>query len=141
MGKGQFVFGAAVFASSVALFAACGGNDDVQVLKSSVSSTASSGGSATGGGGGATMDAGPDIGMPSDTYPAPHGPPPTVITFNGPVLKAPKIQPIFFSNDDPMMTASIVDFVSKVGATMYWAANVTEYGVGAATALPTVQLT
>ena len=41
-----------------------------------------------------------DIGQPSDVYPAPHQAPPKVVTFGGDVMSTPKIQPIFFSNDD-----------------------------------------
>ncbi len=81
-----------------------------------------------------------DIGQPSDTYPAPHQPPPKVINFGGPVLKSPKIQPIFFSNDDPDYVAKVTDFVTKLGPTNYWAAVTSEYGVGPSEALPAVQL-
>jgi hypothetical protein len=79
---------------------------------------------------------------PTFPYPALLPPdPPQVITLGGPVLTGAKIVPIFFAADDPTTTASIADFVSKVGATKYWIANVAEYGAGAATGLPPVQLT
>ena len=87
---------------------------------------------ATGGSGGSTN------GMPSDVYPAPHPAPPKVVSYGGPVLKNPKIVPIFFSNDNPTFTAQIADYNDKVGATAYWAANTVEYGVGPATGLPPV---
>jgi hypothetical protein len=83
---------------------------------------------------------GTGIGEPSDVYPAPHPPAPTVIDFGGKVLTAPKIVPIYFSNDTAAMKASINDFTSKVGATAYWAATTAEYGVGPATALPGIEI-
>jgi hypothetical protein len=79
--------------------------------------------------------------MPSNVYPAPHPAPPYVETYGGPVLASPRIVPVFFSNDDPTMVTELKDFVSKVGATKYWAANTTEYGVGPATGAPPVDLT
>ncbi|MFO0591475.1 MAG: hypothetical protein U0441_28255 [Polyangiaceae bacterium] len=81
-----------------------------------------------------------DIGQPSDVYPAPHQAPPKVVTFGGDVMSAPKIQPIFFSNDDPTYVASVTDFVSKIGPTKYWAAVTAEYGVGPASSLSPVML-
>jgi hypothetical protein len=113
---------------------------------STTTSTSSSGQGGAGGGGtssagGGSQGGGGGNGMPSDMYPAPHAKPPQVANYGGPVLKSPKIQPIFFSNDDAASVASLTDFVNKVGPTKYWEANTTEYGVGAATALPVVNLT
>jgi hypothetical protein len=83
--------------------------------------------------GGANGDAG---------YPAfPPPDPPQVQDYGGPVLKAPKITPVFFATDDPATTAKVQDFVSKVGATNYWSAINTEYGVGPATMGTPIQLT
>src|SRR5580704_8110606 len=76
----------------------------------------------------------------STMYPAPHPPPPQVISGGGPVLASPRIVPIFFSNDDPTEEGQIQDFVAQVGATSYWTAAVSEYGVGPATAVPPVEL-
>jgi hypothetical protein len=67
--------------------------------------------------------------------------PPQVVSLGGPVMASPKIVPIFFATDDPSTTAKIADFVAKVGQTKYWLANVAEYGGGAATGLPPIQLT
>jgi len=130
---------------------ACGGS----ITETSGSSTDTGGGGA-GGGGGATGGATTttdtpstttgettttvDIGEPSEVYPAAHQPPPKVVNFGGPVLKDPKIQPIFFSNDDPDYVAKVTDFVTLLGPTNYWAAVTSEYGVGPSTALPAVQL-
>ncbi len=66
---------------------------------------------------------------------------PQVVDLGGPVMPTPKIVPVFFADDDAMTTASLADFVSKVGQTQYWKAFTTEYGVGAATGLPTIELT
>src|SRR6185436_19204247 len=73
---------------------------------------------------------GPDIGQPSDKYPAPFPSPPQVVWYGGPVLKAPKIVPIFFSNYDTTLASSIEDFVSKLGPSQYWTATTQEYTVG-----------
>jgi hypothetical protein len=79
---------------------------------------------------------------PSFPYPAllPANPP-QVISLGGPVMSAPKIIPVFFATDDPTTTAQIADFVSMVGQTKYWIANVAEYGGGAATGMTPIQLT
>jgi hypothetical protein len=90
-------------------------------------------------------DSGPDVKAadvaPGLPYPAsPPMDPPQVITLGGPVLKSPKIVPIYFTSDDPTMTAQFLDFVSKVGQSKYWLDNVTEYGAGAATSLTPIEL-
>ncbi len=64
-----------------------------------------------------------------------------MITGGGPVLASPKIVPIFFATDDTTTTASLADFVNKVGATQYWKAAVTEFGVGPAASATPIQLT
>jgi hypothetical protein len=90
----------------------------------------------------------PSDGAPSDIpsidagpYPAegPHDPP-QVVSFGGPVLKSPKIVPIFFASDDSATTAIIADFVAKVGQSKYWITIVSEYGAGGATSLPPIAL-
>jgi hypothetical protein len=80
-------------------------------------------------------------GKPSTDYPAPFPAPPQVQDFGGPVLASPKIVPVFFSSDDQTFVAQVVDFDTKVGQSAYWTAAVSEYGVGPATATPTVLLT
>ena len=102
---------------------------------SSTAATTSTTSSTTGGTGGS------DIGNPSTTYPAPHPVPPHVQDYGGPVLAQPRIVPVFFSNDDPDYVAQLEDFLSKVGATQYWAANTQEYGIGPATSTAPVLLT
>jgi hypothetical protein len=64
-----------------------------------------------------------------------------VITGSGPVLAMPKIVPVFFSNDDMAVVGQLVTFLGAVGATKYWNATTSEYGVGPATATPAVMLT
>jgi hypothetical protein len=86
------------------------------------------------------VDAGPDIGVPSDVYPAKHSAPPKVVTLGGPTMTKPVIVPVYFNNDDKALTDKVTDFANKVGQTPYWKANVAEYGVAAATGAPPVQL-
>jgi hypothetical protein len=107
--------------------------------------TTSSSTTGTGAADAGPADAAPDVdfGMPSTTYPAPHMAPPQVVNSvsnPGPVLVSPRIVPIFFSNEDPTYLAELEDFVSKVGATKYWAAATAEYGVGPATATAPIVL-
>src|SRR5207253_3645462 len=65
---------------------------------------------------------------------------PTVATQGGPVLTAPKIVPIFFHQDDPMVKLNIGAYCNAIGGSSYWTATVGEYGVGAATSTPVVDL-
>jgi len=71
---------------------------------------------------------------PPQGYPATHPAMPTVANLGGPVVAAPKFIPVTFTvvPADPFVS-QIQDFMSKVGATSYWAGNVAEYGVGPAT--------
>jgi hypothetical protein len=72
--------------------------------------------------------------MPSTVYPAPHPAPPQANDFGaGQVLAAPIIVPIFFANEDPTRRAQLEDFEGKLGASQFWAASATEYGVGSIT--------
>ena len=57
--------------------------------------------------------------------------PPQVVSGGGPVLTAPQIYPVFFSNDDAATVATLADFSLNVGGTPYWTATTSEYGVGA----------
>lgn len=66
---------------------------------------------------------------------------PQVVSGGGPVMATPKIVPVLFAVDDATTKTSIADFVKKVGATEYWKAATTEYGVGAGTGLDPVLLT
>ena len=143
LGVSSLLVGAAACGSTVDDSKLSGGTTSGSGGTSTASSTVASGSTAssssstgTGGAGGAD-----DNGMPSDVYPAPHADTPQAITYGGPVLTAPKIVPVFFAGDDPALVTQLEDFDSKIGGTQYWAANVTEYGVGAATALPPIELT
>lgn len=128
------VFGPLLFVLP-ALFAACGG------------STTSADPAAGGDDAGVTDDAAPqedagpvlDYGAPSDTYPAPHPALPQVVSGGGPILTAPRVVPIFY----PGYThkAEVLDYLSKIGDTPYWSANVSEYGVGKLTAGDPIELT
>jgi hypothetical protein len=132
---------------ALVLTAACSGSVEQQ----QTTSTGDGGSGGSGGTGGATTtttsttSAGGtggtvDNGKPSTDYPAPHPAPPQVITGGGPVLKNPRVVPVFFSNDDATLVPSLKDFVSKLGATNYWKANSEEYGVGTLTAAAPVDL-
>ena len=66
---------------------------------------------------------------------------PQVTSRGGPVLALPKVYPIYFAEDDPTFTAKITDFLSKIGATQYWHATSSEYGVGSLASGPPIQLT
>jgi len=87
----------------------------------------------------------PEVVTPPDAPPpwseAPHGTAPTLVSLGGPVLTAPKIQPIFFANDATMQ-ASIEAFSTQLAASSYWTATTAEYGVGPiAQVLPTIVTT
>ena len=70
----------------------------------------------------------------------PFPPPPQVVSGGGPVLTAPELYPVFFSNDDAATVASLADFTMNVGGTPYWTAATSEYGVGAATGHAAIKL-
>jgi hypothetical protein len=78
-------------------------------------------------------------GAPSDTYPAPHPPLPTLTSSGGPVLEHPKVLPIFFPSYD--YRSEIATFASTLGTTPHWQANGQEYGVGPLTSAKPVDLT
>jgi len=88
-------------------------------------------------------DAGADVdnGTPSATYPAFKIDAPQVVTFGGPTLAAPKLVPVYFANDDTTFTAQLTTFMNKLGQSAFWLPAVSEYGVGAISAAPPVQLT
>ena len=91
------------------------------------------------------VDAGPDVdnGAPSSTYPAFKIDAPQVVnSSNGPVLKAPKVVPVYFANDDTTFTAQITSFLDKLPGSAYWGPGEKEYGVtGALTVTTPIQLT
>jgi hypothetical protein len=90
----------------------------------------------------AVTDAGAEAGTTdtdAGTYPASHPDLPQLVSAGGAVMKAPKLVPVFFPND--AMQAPLTDFVSRLGATDFWKANVAEYGVGAATSKAPIVLT
>lgn len=78
------------------------------------------------------------IGQPSDVYPAPHPPLPTVANLGGPVMTAPVIIPVYFAGDDMGLLGGVTQFIDDVGSTNYWKETTAEYGVGPATSLPPV---
>jgi hypothetical protein len=72
--------------------------------------------------------------VPLDVYPAPHPAMPSVVDLGGQTLTAPNIVPIFYSGD-PSQT-DLVAMVSGLGASSYWSATTSEYGIGPATSSP-----
>jgi hypothetical protein len=72
-------------------------------------------------------------------YPAPHASPPEVVSGGGAVLASAKLVPVFFPNDP--FQAKLTDFAAKIGASQYWVATTSEYGVGPATGESAVVLT
>jgi hypothetical protein len=71
-------------------------------------------------------------------YPAPHAALPTVKTMGGPVLATPKVVPVFFPGF--AFRTDLIDFLPKLGKSAYWKAVATEYGVGALTAMTTIDI-
>ncbi len=72
--------------------------------------------------------------------PAPQFTPtlPQVVSLGGPVIASPSLYPIVFAGDDPKTIAAIQGFVSKLGASKYWAEVTKEYGVGPMTGHPPI---
>lgn len=74
--------------------------------------------------------------QPSPVYPAFRPAAPTVVSGGGPVLRAPRIVPVFVASGAdttwPDERAEI-DFMRRYVASATWRAQVTEYGVGAGT--------
>jgi hypothetical protein len=123
---------ASLLLSSGAFAVACGSSDG-----GAQASSADAGAEAAAAPGDDDAGPGPQAAFPAF---APQDPP-QVQDMGGPVLKAPKIIPVFFHGDDPKMTAQLADFTHKIGQTDYWKAIVTEYGSGPATGLDPIQLT
>lgn len=82
------------------------------------------------------IDAAPPVPFPAFT----PSNSPLVVTSNGPVLKSPRWVPVYFANGDAKQNAAVTDYLKRVGATNYWAAAVTEYGVGPGVSTDPVQL-
>ena len=88
----------------------------------------SDGGASDGGG----ADSSPDAAL------AAHAPQPQVIDLGGTVLTAPKVQLIVYT-EDPLATDAD-DMVTELTQTTTWQEQTGEYGVGALTKLPTIQI-
>ncbi len=140
----------------------CGGDDNLAAPydgsaltdsgqpDSSRSDAATDTGAAPGDAGGdAAQDTSPasdaaDAGDAADAVPFPAAHPDLPLVRNpsgGPVLAHPRIVPILYASDDPTMAGDILQLVSKIGGSTYWAAAMSEYGVGPATAGSTVTIT
>lgn len=79
--------------------------------------------------------------VPAAPFPAFHPELPTIANGGGPVLRAPRIVPVFVSGDgadaglDDTGT-TVMDFLRRYAASATWSAQVAEYGVGPATVAP-----
>jgi len=71
--------------------------------------------------------------------PAPHPPLPRVISLGGPVLTAPKVQPIVYPGDTG--AADVQAFLGDLAQSGVWEQVTAEYGVGPLTVLPAITMT
>jgi hypothetical protein len=78
------------------------------------------------------------LGTDSSFVPASQAPLPQVISFGGPVLANPKVQPIAYTNDVGLSDMNA--FLHELTQTAFWAQGTSEYGVGALTVLPTIAI-
>ena len=78
----------------------------------------------------APVDAGPDNGSPSTTYPAFMPFIPGVLDNGGPVLASPQIVTVTWTADT--LHATWEAFGDDIGSTAYWKTTTSEYGVGPA---------
>lgn len=80
------------------------------------------------------VEAAPDV--PRAPYPAFRPEQPTVASSGGPVLRAPRLVPVFVdggdARPDPYRT-DLVRFLQRYAASGVWTAQLSEYGVGAGT--------
>jgi hypothetical protein len=79
-----------------------------------------------------------ELPAPTTAYPAPHPAPLQARSLGGPVLKTPKVVTVTFDGDD--QRSALEDFGKTFGASSFWTANVSEYGVGALAGGATVHL-
>jgi hypothetical protein len=70
--------------------------------------------------------------------PVVHEPLPQVLDSGGPVLAAPKVQPIMYASDTG--ATDIAGFFQELTQTTFWSETTSEYGVGPLTFLPAVTL-
>ena len=117
---------------AVAALTACSSNHATQATGAGGSATTGSTGGATGTGGDGTGGAVPFT-------PATHPALPQVITFGGPVLAAPKVQPIAYKSDTGI--TDMEAFLQELTTSTFWSQTTSEYGVGPLTVLPTIYLT
>lgn len=123
--------------------AGAGGGDASAPLTSAGREGGGGHGGAAGAGGALPLDdGGVDSGAPDSTpdatpdagpvYAAFQPKVPQIVSLGGPVLAAPRIVPILFPTTS--FKAEITDYLPKGVASVEWAAQLTEYGVGAGTA-------
>jgi hypothetical protein len=64
---------------------------------------------------------------------------PQVTGLGGPVLTAPKVQPILYDSDTG--ATDMLAFLQELKSTSYWATTTSQYGVGPLTVLPAITIT
>ncbi len=125
-----------------ALVAACSGSAKTSETSAATTSSGSGSSAGTGGEPEATSSDSSSSGSTSaasgssssGAYKPPK--PPQVVDFGGPVLAAPKVQPIAYAMDTGL--ADMEAFLQEMTKTTYWSDTTSEYGVGALTILPTI---
>jgi hypothetical protein len=89
--------------------------------------------------GSTVTDAGADAGAGGDAFqPAPHPRLPQMANHGGPVLDAPKVQPILYAADSE--GADLEDFLNQLARASYWHDTTAEYGVGPLQVLTPIML-
>jgi hypothetical protein len=124
--------GAGLLVGLAALLAGCGGMDSPD------SPAAPDGAIADGGRADAFSISSLDTSAASDGAPSPDGPNPfelpVAVSSGGPVLSAPRVQPIYLSGFP--YPAEMDRLLANLAASAYWKQVTSEYGVGALTVLP-----
>ena len=94
---------------------------------------------ASGQGGALTGPDAPGASSKAGAFPAfkPHVP--TVVASGGPVMKSPRIVPVFFPSTPHQ--DDLIEFLRKYVASPTWAEQTKEYGIGAASVAEPIQLT
>ncbi len=117
---------------SAAFIVACGGNNNTM----QGSGTTGMGGGGTGGEGSGAGGMGTTTSSSSATVT--HPALPQVADLGGPVLTAPKVQPLAWGSDANL--TQIEAFLQELTKTTFWSDTTSEYKVGALTVLPTIMI-
>jgi hypothetical protein len=80
-----------------------------------------------------------DVFVPDAGFPATHPAMPSDPSSGGPVLSTPNLIPVFYTGDSEQTT--LTDMLTNLGASPYWSATTSEYGVSGATLGTSIVLT